>query len=97
MPYRDPRAVLVQRLAELDAERRDLAKRLALFAPSPRPSRASGLHSRFGPLVAALCVLLDLVVVVQTTRIGVRLPSGELRFLFDGELGTENVIFDLGR
>lgn len=95
MPYRDHQAVLVQRLAELDAERRDLQKRLALFArpPAARPPRPPPVLFALAGVLAAAIGLFNQV---QTARIGVRLPSGRVVFLFDGQFGTEHALLDLG-
>ncbi len=94
MPYRDPRPALVQRLAELDAERRDLAQRLALFA-RPAPPRRTRLRPTMIAIAGALATVAGLITTVQLARIGVRLPSGELVFLFDGQFGTEHAVVDL--
>lgn len=46
-------------------------------------------------IAGALATVAGLITTVQLARIGVRLPSGELVFLFDGQLGTEHAVVDL--
>ena len=46
-------------------------------------------------IAGALATVAGLITTVQLARIGVRLPSGELVFLFDGQFGTEHAVVDL--